>query len=273
MRNILLLIITLTSLSATFANPQVYCGVASYYGAYFHGRKTASGEIYNQYKLTAAHKTLPLGTIVKVTNVANSKSVFLKVNDRGPYVKGRIIDVSTKAADLLDFKHKGIAEVIVEVVNPEEFPLDLNSVYTDLPVAVSNEPANAEAKEKVLVWENLPTADNGKPNETPEQKTAESNNQEAILNKNYIEKSALLKSVSGSFGIDLGDFTGLTELIEIIKKLEQDYKQPVYFEKIDNSGNTVFYKLFVGNYKNRAYADALKIRLLTEFKDCTVIQY
>jgi len=94
---------------------EVDSGIASYYGTQFHGRKTASGEIFNQYKLTAAHKTLKLGTIVKVTNTSNGKSVIVKINDRGPFIKGRVIDLSTKAAEELGYKNKGTTHVKIEI--------------------------------------------------------------------------------------------------------------------------------------------------------------
>lgn len=90
-------------------------GEASWYGRPYHGRRTASGQIYNMYALTAAHPTLPLGTGVKVTNLENNRSVVLTVNDRGPFAKGRIIDVSRRAANLLGFRHKGVAKVRVQV--------------------------------------------------------------------------------------------------------------------------------------------------------------
>lgn len=93
-----------------------FTGKASYYGGKFHGRVTASGEIYNQNDLTAAHKTLPFGTVVKVTNEYNGKSVELRINDRGPFVKGRIIDVSTKAAEILGMIAAGVVDVTVEVL-------------------------------------------------------------------------------------------------------------------------------------------------------------
>lgn len=91
-------------------------GVASWYGGRFHGRKTASGEIFDMNALTAAHPTLPLGSWVRVTNTLNHKSVILKVNDRGPYHKGRLIDVSKAAAKVLDFKTRGNAPVTIERV-------------------------------------------------------------------------------------------------------------------------------------------------------------
>ncbi|GHA19216.1 septal ring lytic transglycosylase RlpA family protein [Oceanisphaera arctica] len=89
-------------------------GMASYYGARHHGRKTASGERFNQNALTAAHRTLPFGTRVRVTNLNNQKSVVVRINDRGPYAKGRIIDLSAEAARELNMIRAGVAKVRVE---------------------------------------------------------------------------------------------------------------------------------------------------------------
>ena len=96
----------------------VQYGIASWYGKDFHGKPTSSGEIYDMYQLTCAHNTLPLGTMVMVTNLENGKSVELKVNDRGPFVKERIIDLSSAAAQILGMYEKGTANVKVEVVGP-----------------------------------------------------------------------------------------------------------------------------------------------------------
>jgi len=95
----------------------VQYGVASWYGGEFHGRPTSSGEVYDMNQLTCAHNTLPLGTIVMVTNLENGRSVELKVNDRGPFVKERIVDVSYAAAQMLGMWAKGTAPVKVEVLN------------------------------------------------------------------------------------------------------------------------------------------------------------
>jgi rare lipoprotein A (peptidoglycan hydrolase) len=86
-------------------------GLASWYGEEFHGRKTSSGEIYDMYAMTAAHKTLPLGTYVRVHNLTNDRTVDLLINDRGPFVKGRIIDLSYAAAKALDVVRPGTAPV------------------------------------------------------------------------------------------------------------------------------------------------------------------
>jgi rare lipoprotein A len=94
----------------------VQYGKASYYGDEFHGRKTSSGEIYDKWKFTCAHRELPFGTRVRVTNVLNSKTVIVRVNDRGPFVKGRIIDLSFAAAREIAMIKDGIVKVKIEVV-------------------------------------------------------------------------------------------------------------------------------------------------------------
>lgn len=91
-------------------------GKASWYGPRFHGRKTASGEIFNQHELTAAHRSLPFGTKVRVTNLRNGKSVVVRINDRGPYAHGRVIDVSKAAAKHLGMLDSGLAQVRLERV-------------------------------------------------------------------------------------------------------------------------------------------------------------
>ncbi|WP_370261652.1 septal ring lytic transglycosylase RlpA family protein, partial [Limnobacter sp.] len=94
-------------------------GKASWYGRKFHGAKTANGEIYDMHQMTAAHPTLPLPSYAKVTNLANGKSVIVRVNDRGPFLRGRIIDLSYAAAFQLDYIQQGSAEVLVEKLTPD----------------------------------------------------------------------------------------------------------------------------------------------------------
>ncbi|MCE2519101.1 MAG: septal ring lytic transglycosylase RlpA family protein [Alphaproteobacteria bacterium] len=94
-------------------------GIASWYGEPFHGQLTANGEIYDMNELTAAHKTLPMPVYVRVTNLENGRSLVLRVNDRGPFIAGRIIDVSRRGAQLLGFEGKGTARVRVQAVDQE----------------------------------------------------------------------------------------------------------------------------------------------------------
>ncbi len=101
----------------------VQTGLASWYGPNFHGKPTSSQEIYDMYDMTAAHRSLPFGTQVMVTNMKNGKSVIVRINDRGPFIKGRIIDLSYAAAQMLDMTGEGVVPVKIEVlwnVSPEK---------------------------------------------------------------------------------------------------------------------------------------------------------
>jgi rare lipoprotein A len=94
--------------------------MASWYGEPFHGRRTANGEIYDMHGISAAHKELPLGTIIHVTNLENGRQLQMRVNDRGPYIKGRILDLSYGAAQKLDVVRAGLAKVEIRVVEVGE---------------------------------------------------------------------------------------------------------------------------------------------------------
>lgn len=132
-------------------------GVASWYGKKFHGRRTSSGERYDMYQMTAAHKTLPLPTVVKVTNLNNRKSVIVKVNDRGPFVGRRIIDLSYAAASELDLVKPGTGPVLVEAINttPGSVPGRASSYY--LQVGSFSVESNARSLRRKLVQAGYPS--------------------------------------------------------------------------------------------------------------------
>lgn len=112
-------------------------GGASWYGAKFHGHKTSNGETYNMYEMSAAHKSLPLPTYAKVTNLDNGRSVIVRINDRGPFHEGRIIDLSYAAAKKLGYYDKGVANVEVEAISVAQYPAKTTPV-SSTPVAVSS---------------------------------------------------------------------------------------------------------------------------------------
>ena len=97
-------------------HPKTQIGIASYYGKKFHKKLTANGETFNMNKVSAAHKTYPLGTKVKVTNLENGKSIKLFINDRGPFAKGRILDLSYKAARKLDLVNQATTKARIDVI-------------------------------------------------------------------------------------------------------------------------------------------------------------
>jgi rare lipoprotein A len=118
-------------------------GIASWYGPGFHGRATSSGEIYDQYALTAAHPSLPLGTRARVTNLENGRSIEVRVNDRGPFAKGRAIDLSHGAARAIGMLGPGTAPVRIEVV--ERAPGGYSRVLYSVQVGAFREEARARA--------------------------------------------------------------------------------------------------------------------------------
>lgn len=95
-------------------------GIASWYGPKFHGRRTANGEVYDMHGLTAAHRSLPFGTWVEVTNLDNGRRVLVRINDRGPFIRGRVLDVSFGAAQELDMVHAGLARVEMRIAAPRQ---------------------------------------------------------------------------------------------------------------------------------------------------------
>jgi rare lipoprotein A len=137
-------------------------GIASWYGPTFYGRPTANGEIYNAGDLTAAHRTLPMPVNVRVTNLDNGKSILLRVNDRGPYAKGRIIDVSEQAAKLLGFYGQGTARVRVTYVSralqPNGAPVPANDTPTEIASAVPAVPAPKVEVDPLAVVPSAPVA-------------------------------------------------------------------------------------------------------------------
>lgn len=122
-------------------------GIASWYGDDFHGKSTANGEAFDMETMTAAHRTLPMPTLVRVTNLENGRSVQLRVNDRGPFKPGRIIDVSSKAADLLGFRNNGIAKVRVQYLG--RAPLDPRVTVVDYATPRGQEIATAAPRTEV----------------------------------------------------------------------------------------------------------------------------
>ncbi|TNE70555.1 septal ring lytic transglycosylase RlpA family protein [bacterium] len=139
----------LTSCATTSSTRAFQSGVASWYGPGFHGKQTANGEKYDQEELTAAHKTLPFNTLVRVMNLDNGKSVVVRINDRGPYAKGRIIDLSRGAAKKLDMLNSGTARVRLFLVRGDAREVNARANSDELfavQIASYNDSKGAEAK-------------------------------------------------------------------------------------------------------------------------------
>ncbi len=198
-------------------------GVASWYGQKFHGHLTSIGEVYDMYGMTAAHKTLPLPSFVKVTNVSNGKSVIVRVNDRGPFHDDRIIDLSFAAAKKLDYLKTGTAEVKVEVIHFDE----------QNRVTVGNGPTTSYAEYAGLVTPRSESLDatevNNAPNQTPE-----------------------ISGVGSGVYIQVAASSDASKIASISDKLTELYEVPA-----STKGDTQMIRLRLGPIANEHLADML----------------
>lgn len=131
-----------------FPLPDIQTGLASWYGPKFHGKTTSSAEIYNMYDMTAAHRSLPFGTMVMVTNLNNGKSVIVRINDRGPFVRERIIDLSYAAARMLGIVGEGVVPVKIEVL--DNYTQEKQEAFYAVQVGAFISKKNAKALKKKL---------------------------------------------------------------------------------------------------------------------------
>lgn len=209
---------------ASFGIAQVQTGKASYYADKFEGSPTASGEKYRGSKMTAAHKTLPFGTKIRVTNLANNESVVLEVNDRGPFVEGRVLDVSKAAAEKLGFFNQGIADIKIEVVNAGDGKGDV------LPVM----------QEHVAV------------------------------DDRQVYNMKISRVEPKGFGIQLGTYQELANLLKIVNNLSGKYKKRTLVQvKIING--VKFYSPLLSGFSNREKAEAILGSLKKDFPDAFIL--
>ena len=143
MRRLLLTAVLLAAAGAAFAAEE---GLASWYGGKFQGRRTASGEVFDTRRFTAAHKSLPFGTLVLVTNLDNGRSITVRINDRGPFVVGRVIDLTLAAAAAIGLAGKGVAPVRLEVLPPGGRPGAGAAAAGELPASPGGEAPSAAGR-------------------------------------------------------------------------------------------------------------------------------
>jgi rare lipoprotein A len=248
-------------------------GVASWYGPGFHGRKTANGERFDTYDLTAAHKTLPFNTMVRVINLSNDKTVIVRINDRGPFSKGRIIDLSKAAKEEIGMG--GLADVRIEVITPEELEADKEAVAEEQLVPVNLFENTLPLKSKVFVQFERQEAE-GVSNFgdelseeefntifnsfrriklkvlTQDSDVANSTIYQAVdeePNTNYYEITNRIKFVRG-YTFEIAKFDDKLFAYELIGKLESNNFGTIFIEEII-SGDETNYKVYVGNYKDK----------------------
>lgn len=184
-------------------------GNASWYGRMFHGKKTASGETYNMYAMTAAHRTLPIPSYARVTNLRNNKSVVVRVNDRGPFLKERVIDLSYAAAHKLGFVHAGSGLVEVESIDPRK-PSQSPEVIVAAQKSVAPDPASSNNANLYLQLAAF-----------QEMASAESFGIRVKQKLGALADTLQIVNLGGLFRISLGPYDTPSEAIKIAARIKQ----------------------------------------------------
>ena len=228
-------------------------GIASWYGEQFHGKVTANGAIYDMNALTAAHKTLPMPSKVRVTNLSNGRALNLDINDRGPFVNGRIIDLSRRAAQLLGFESEGLAMVRVQVISP-----DGNLYIAEQFDTPDEEKALVKATPTVKVAvKELPIPD-GVSSMEPAARAGEVLTQ-LPNSRNPLDENASALDVR-EFFVQVGAFLVEENAGELSVKLSY-FGKPVHLNEINIEGRS-FYRVRVGPVNDVESADALIQQLI-----------
>ena len=222
---------------ATTLRPYKERGIASWYGRKFHGQKTSNGETYDMYAMTAAHPTLPLPSYVRVTNVATGKSVVVRVNDRGPFLHGRIIDLSYAAAHRIGTAAKGSGEVEVEAIIPGSSPAMLAAAPLP-PVAVAA----------------LPPSSGGAANAPPRTVDA---------------PAPISRDTSGGFSVQLGAFQNYVNAQSFLAHIQGRLASAQVEPKVREAGG--LYRVYVGPYRDRDEAKRTADRISGEFGVATAV--
>lgn len=231
-------------------------GIASWYGDEFHGKKTANGEIFNKNELTAAHPTLQLPSLVRVTNLDNGRSAVLRVNDRGPFARNRLIDVSHRAADVLGFTNIGTAKVRVQVLDRESRIL-AEAAKKGYPPKIQMAMAfrrSGEMEEGVQVASNTPVTASDLP---PLSSVPQVSNEDIEdLNKQLFRKFPVTPT---NIYIQVGSFANKENAIRLQPKLASLGRVGIYDTVV---GGRSFHRVRLGPVGSVSEADALLSRTI-----------
>lgn len=245
-------------------------GMASWYGDDFHNKRTANGETYDMRAVTAAHRTLPLPSIVRVTNLENGKSIIARVNDRGPYVKNRIIDLSEKGAELLGYKNKGTAKVKVEILERESraikeamlSPNNSSKTYGNKTIPYSNTQAvsTAQASSSNTKYEISTSA--RRPLQYTSEITLASNTDTRVNIPNNTEE--------GPYFVQVGAFADYDKAKQMADNMKRFGNVSIYEAYLSKNG---VYRVRLGAYQSKAEAMKILDRVLDYgHSDVTIVE-
>ena len=226
---------------ATTLKPYRERGIASWYGRKFHGQKTSIGETYDMYAMTAAHPTLPLPSYARVTNVASGRSVVVRVNDRGPFLHGRLIDLSYAAAHKLGVAQNGSGEVDVQAILPGASAQSARASQPALPPVAAASPVTTPLAPPAVI-ESPPTA-------TPD--------------------APPVSSVAGGFSIQLGAFANFANAQAFLMHAQNQLTNAQVEPKIRQAGG--LYRVYIGPYPARNEAQRIGERITQAFGFATTV--
>lgn len=284
----LLSTLLLLTFSGVFAQQKPFSqeGQCSYYADKFHGRSTASGERYDKTLFTCAHMTLPYGTNLKVTNLANGKSVVVRVNDRGPFSPNRIVDVSRAAAEALDMITAGVVKARIEItseqppvaVATEKKSTDVQKSDADRGIAeyspkkepfLDSKPVPSPQVEESVATP--PVVAKTTPSSTPSIPPAPSAvpvpevQQKADLYSVQVAK----RNVTG-FSVQIASFNGVGNLLARMADFDESVKSNLFLLTVERDG-VVSYKILYGTYPTRPEAEKAKEAIVGKYPDCFIV--
>ena len=232
---------------------QVQTGKASFYADKFEGRPTASGEIYQHSSPTAAHRKLPFGTKVRVTNLSNNKTAIVTINDRGPFIRGRIIDLSRSVAQSLDVIESGVTNVRIEVLADDVKVTSKTNEYVSPTVT---------EKEKPRVARNTSTKPATAEDFDTPSKTSMEEKEFYQVTVDDIEPDY--------FGVQIASFQESDNLLRLANRLKVSYKSEVLIQ-IKTINETKLYTVILGQFNNRRAAENFKSRNLDKYPDSFIV--
>ena len=220
-------------------------GIASWYGPNFHGKQTANGEIFDKYALTAAHRTLQMPSIARVTNLENGRSIIVRINDRGPFSKNRVMDLSERSAELLDFKNQGTARVRIDVLENESRKV----------ASLAKQGYGTQGYETALnrgAQKQLQLAYNTRPATMPVTPTAKPSFQPPPVNTQTLTTAAA--RAQNGFYVQAGSFGDQANAMALAQKL-----QPYGIANVSPTSvnGSKFYRVRFGPFQRRPDVDSL----------------
>lgn len=231
-------------------------GMASYYANEFEGRTTASGERFSHKKATCSHMSIPFGALIKITNLENNTTAIVRVNDRGPFVPDRIVDVSQSVAERLGMIGKGTVKVRIEVVDNNGYSIQ------------KAEPVQQSQKPEIPVVTNQPKVEK----ETAITKKTETT--EKVEEKKKETELFTLKveaSEAKGFSIQIGSYKELANVLRIAADIQNTTKKETKIQVTTINGEKI-YRLMVGSFSNRKEAETAKEKIAIVYKDSFIVE-